>query len=79
MLGFDVFGGRIRQECHEEDFEFDEMDEEFIPCNDDDEDERDPFYDIYSEEVYDFDEEDERYSLFFAILRLNNDRRIYYA
>ncbi|MBQ5888381.1 MAG: hypothetical protein IIW77_03800 [Bacteroidaceae bacterium] len=73
LLGFDPFGHRIEARCYT--LNLGEVEEEegvdYDDYNTDD--------DGNVEEEYEFDEDDEEYSLLTEVLRLNNCRKKYFA
>lgn len=85
ILGFDPLGRTHdgRQQLAYDTFD-DEYDDDFLPGEAEEEDgveynDYDSDNNGYIDEEYDFDEDDEEYRLLTDVLRLNNDRRKYFA
>lgn len=85
ILGFDPLGRTHdgRQKLSYDAFD-DEYDDDFLPGEAEEEDgveynDYDSDNNGYIDEEYDFDEDDEEYRLLTDVLRLNNDRRKYFA
>lgn len=85
ILGFDPLGRTQdgRQQLEYDTFD-DEYDDDFLPGEAEEEDgveynDYDSDNNGYIDEEYDFDEDDEEYRLLADVLRLNNDRRKYFA